>query len=97
MLTQVVKRCGVIRYSYSGVDVKYVETVELRVEGELTIAGTTRPVVYELELSPDGRLRGTLPVTQTEFGIKPYRGFMGALKVRDAVEIAVDAQLAVIR
>jgi hypothetical protein len=65
----------------------------LRVEGELTVAGTTRPVVYELELSPDGRLRGTLFVTQTEFGIKPYRGFMGALKVRDAVEIAVDAQL----
>lgn len=65
----------------------------LRVQGELTVAGATRPVGYELEVSPEGRLRATLPVTQTEFGIRPYRGFMGALKVRDAVEVAVDVQL----
>lgn len=65
----------------------------LRVDGELTVAGTTRPVSYELDTTSAGRLRGTLPVTQTEFGIKPYRGFMGALKVRDAVDVVLDAQL----
>jgi polyisoprenoid-binding protein YceI len=65
----------------------------LRVRGELTVAGETHPVSYELEITPEGRLRGTLPVTQTEFGIKPYRGFMGALKVRDTVEVKLDAQL----
>lgn len=65
----------------------------LRVEGELTVAGTTHPVSYELETTPEGRLRGRVPVTQTEFGIKPYRGFMGALKVRDAVDVVLDAQL----
>lgn len=65
----------------------------LRVQGELTLAGSTRQVSYDLGISPEGRVRGTLPVTQTEFGIKPYRGFMGALKVRDVVEVAIDVQL----
>ena len=32
-----------------------------------------------------------VPVVQTRWGIKPYRGFMGALKVRDDVEIVLDA------
>jgi hypothetical protein len=32
-------------------------------------------------------------VTQSEWGIKPYRAFMGALKVRDTVEIVLDARL----
>jgi polyisoprenoid-binding protein YceI len=65
----------------------------LRVQGKLTVAGATRPVSYELDISPEGRVHGTLPVTQSEFGIKPYRGFMGALKVRDVVEVAIDVQL----
>jgi hypothetical protein len=65
----------------------------VRAQGELTLAGSTRPVSYELGISPDGRTHGVLAVTQTEFGIKPYRGFMGALKVRDVVEVAIDVQL----
>ena len=65
----------------------------LRVEGDLTVAGSTRPVSYELGISPEGRVHGTLPITQTDFGITPYRGFMGTLKVRDAVEVAIDVQL----
>ena len=65
----------------------------LRAQGELTLAGSTRPGSYELGISPQGRVHGTLAVTQTEFGIKPYRGFMGALKVRDTVEVAIDVQL----
>jgi polyisoprenoid-binding protein YceI len=65
----------------------------LLVQGELTLAGSRRPVAYELVISPQGRVHGTLAVTQTEFGIKPYRGFMGALKVRDTIEVALDVQL----
>jgi polyisoprenoid-binding protein YceI len=65
----------------------------LVVHGELTIAGSTRPATFELELGDDGRVTGTLPVTQSEWGIKPYRAFMGALKVRDTVEIVLDARL----
>ena len=57
------------------------------------MAGATRPATFELELGPDGTVGGTLPVTQSGWGIKPYRGLMGALKVRDDVEVVVEAKL----
>ena len=31
-------------------------------------------------MSTEGRVSGTIPLTQSEWGIKPYRGLMGALK-----------------
>jgi polyisoprenoid-binding protein YceI len=65
----------------------------LQVRGELTIAGSARSVTVELELSRDGRVIGTLRVIQSQWGIKPYRAFMGALKVRDDVEVVLDANL----
>jgi polyisoprenoid-binding protein YceI len=66
---------------------------QLTVRGELTVAGMTRPGSFGLDLAADGRVSGTLPVTQSEWGIKPYRGFMGALKVRDTVEVIIDVRL----
>jgi len=65
----------------------------LVIVGELTIGGSTRPLTAQLDVATDGRVSGTIPLTQSEWGIKPYRGLMGALKVRDEVEIVVDAQL----
>jgi polyisoprenoid-binding protein YceI len=61
--------------------------------GDLTVNGATRRVTATLTAEPDGRIHGTVPVTQTDHGITPYRGLMGALKVRDAVEIEVDVRL----
>jgi polyisoprenoid-binding protein YceI len=65
----------------------------LDIDGELTLSGTTRPLTAALRVEPDGRVHGTIPVTQSEWGIKPYRGLMGALKVRDDVEIVLEARL----
>jgi polyisoprenoid-binding protein YceI len=65
----------------------------ITVRGELTMAGTTRPATFELHLDDHGHVQGTLQVTQSEWGIKPYRAFMGALKVRDTVEVVLDADL----
>ncbi len=62
------------------------------VEGELTMGGSTRPVVAQLDAA-DGRVSATIPLTQSDWGIKPYRGLMGALKVRDELEIVIEAQL----
>ena len=59
-------------------------------EGELTMGAAARPLRARLSLS-GGRVSGTIPLTQSEWGIKPYRGLMGALKVRDDVEVVVDA------
>jgi polyisoprenoid-binding protein YceI len=63
------------------------------VEGELTIAGATRPVAFQLQREGD-RVRATVRVVQSQWGIKPYRGLMGALKVRDDVEVVLDAPAA---
>jgi polyisoprenoid-binding protein YceI len=65
----------------------------LVVEGDLTLAAQTRPIAAELAMTDDGHVTGTIPVTQTTWGIKPYRGLMGALKVRDDVEVRIDARL----
>lgn len=73
-------------------------TVERRgdtvaVNGNLAIAGTKRPASFEVTLVEDGRVTGKLSVTQSEWGIKPYRAFMGALKVRNTVEVMLDVRL----
>lgn len=65
----------------------------LSVHGELTMATETHPISAELDVAPDGRVTGTVALTQSEWGIKPYRGLMGALKVRDSVEVVLDARL----
>jgi polyisoprenoid-binding protein YceI len=65
----------------------------LTVRGELELAGRRRPVSFQLGAAADGRVRGTLRVTQSEWGIKPYRGMMGALKVRDTIEVVLDVPL----
>ena len=61
-------------------------------EGELTMAGATRPFTARLAVEA-GRVRGAVSLRQSEWGIRPYRGLMGALKVRDDVEIVIDAPL----
>lgn len=65
----------------------------LHVEGELTIVGRARPVAFDLALGDDGRLSGSVVLTQTDFGIKPYSTLFGALKVADDVTVAIDANL----
>lgn len=65
----------------------------MRVEGDLAIAGNSRPASFELMAQGDGAVGGTMQVTQSDWGIKPYRGLMGALKVRDSVDIVLDARL----
>ena len=67
----------------------------LRVEGELTLAGTTKPLAFDLAMGDGGALAGTATVTQTDFGMKPYSALWGALKVLDEVEVALEGKLAV--
>jgi polyisoprenoid-binding protein YceI len=64
----------------------------LAVEGELTVAGQTRPLAFDVNLA-DRRVRATAVVTQTDFGMKPYSTLFGALKVADDVTVELDAAL----
>jgi polyisoprenoid-binding protein YceI len=64
----------------------------LRVEGSLTLRGTTAPIAFDVTLA-DGHVKGGATVTQTAWKIKPYSALFGALKVVDEVEVELDAIL----
>ena len=64
------------------------------VEGTLTLNGKTQPVRLQLNAPGEGRYRGSAIVTQSAFGIKPYSGFFGALKLRDEVTVEFEVDLA---
>ena len=84
---EVLKRC----------DIGYRSTAihDGRVEGELTLAGTTRPLALDLAVDGDGdgAVRASATVTQSEWGMKPYSALFGTLKVLDEVEIALEGHL----
>ena len=63
------------------------------IEGELTLRGRTNPMRIEVTSTGEQHYRGTATVVQTEFGIKPYVGFLGALKVSDPVGVEAEVGL----
>jgi polyisoprenoid-binding protein YceI len=63
------------------------------IEGTLTLNGTTRPARLQLVSRGPGQYRGTATVRQTDYGITPYTGFFGALKLKDEVTVEVEADL----
>jgi polyisoprenoid-binding protein YceI len=63
-------------------------------KGNLTIAGSTQPVTLDLSVNEStGEVTGKTSFQQTQFGLKPFSAMMGALKVKDKVEIEVKAKL----
>lgn len=63
------------------------------IAGTLRLAGQSGPQRLQVSQSGSGHYRATTTVRQTSFGIKPYSGFLGALKVSDAVQIEVELDL----
>lgn len=65
-------------------------------DGELSIAGTSRAATVELSVVDAGdhwTVTGGAPVVQTEYGVKPYSAMMGGLKVRDRVDVRLEASV----
>jgi hypothetical protein len=59
------------------------------VRGKLALHGRERAV--ELALRREGeRLRGEVRIEQPEFGIKPFRALLGALKIKPGVMVEID-------
>ncbi len=54
------------------------------------IMGVTRPVTVQGRVT-DGRVVGRAAVVQSQWGIRPYSAFFGALKLRDEVKVDFDA------
>lgn len=62
----------------------------LSMEGELTLAGKTKPIAFDLTVGEDGHVSATAVVTQTRWGMKPYSALFGTLKVLDDVEVSLE-------
>ena len=63
------------------------------VDGDLTIAGVTQPITVHGRVA-DGRVQGSATIVQTRWGIRPYTGLFGALKLSDDVTVEFSAELA---
>ena len=63
------------------------------IEGDLTIVGMVRPVIVQGAVGADGRVRAAATVKQSNWGIKPYSAFLGALRLKDEVEVQFETQL----
>ncbi len=65
------------------------------VTGDLTIGRRTRRAVLQLHVarSQAPRVTATAAIVQTDFGIAPYTALLGALRVKDEVELAIEVHL----
>ena len=63
------------------------------IEGSLTLNGRSQPVRLQVSEPAPGRYRGSATVLQTGFGLKPYTGFFGALKLKDEVTVEFEVNL----
>jgi hypothetical protein len=76
--------------------IKQADDGRIEVAGDLTIVGVTRPIRFLADVREQDdatRVTARVPILQSDWGIKPFRAFMGALKVRDEVEIAIDVRI----
>jgi polyisoprenoid-binding protein YceI len=63
------------------------------IEGTLTLHGASRGIQLQVTSTGPGRYRGTGTIRQTDFGITPYSGFFGALKLRDEVTVEFEVTI----
>ncbi|MBV9425057.1 MAG: YceI family protein [Solirubrobacterales bacterium] len=87
-----VLRGTAIRFRSTEVEVNAVGG-RLRVSGDLELGGQSHPIAFDVTLGEDGRVTGRAALKQTDWGIKPYSGLFGTLKVVDEVAVEVAAEL----
>ena len=63
------------------------------IEGQLTLHGTSRPIRLQVTSPAPGQFRGGATVRQTDFGITPYSGFFGTLKLKNEIVIEFEVNI----
>ncbi len=69
---------------------------QLRVQGDLELAGGINQVAFDLRIGDDGQVAGAAIVKQTDWGMTPYTTLFGTLKVADEVAVAIDGRLSAV-
>lgn len=70
-----------------------LEGDEATVVGDLFLAGQSHPLRLEARRTSEGAVLVSAQVVQTSWGIKPFTGFLGALRLRDAVDVEIELRL----
>jgi hypothetical protein len=65
---------------------------QLVAKGDLSIAGKSSQVSVPLTVG-GGKLSGSIKLSQSDFAIKQFSAMMGALKVKDQVEVVIEGQV----
>jgi hypothetical protein len=65
---------------------------QVKVRGELELLGRSAPLTFTLT-DDGGHLTGSATIKQSDWGIKPYSALFGTLKVKDEVEVQIDARI----
>jgi polyisoprenoid-binding protein YceI len=66
---------------------KRVETEDgFKVDGTLELKGKRVPIAFDLHLE-ESHLKGKVELTQSRWGIKPFRAMGGAIKLKDTLRI----------
>ena len=63
------------------------------IEGTLTLHGVSRGIRLQVSSPEPGRYRGSATIRQSDFGITPYSGFFGALKLLDEVTVEFEVTI----
>jgi hypothetical protein len=88
----------VITFSLASYELKKAaESVDVELQGQLSIGGTQKPVTIEADAVPaEGgaiRVSGTYELRMTEFALKPPSLMFGTMKVGDVVKVRFDVLL----
>jgi polyisoprenoid-binding protein YceI len=86
------KILGSSQISFGSSDVK-VDNGSMNVSGNLSVAGSSNSINVPLRVGDDGTVRGSVKISQSDYGIKQFKALMGALKVSDSVEVQIEAKL----
>jgi polyisoprenoid-binding protein YceI len=86
------KILGSSQITFKSSDVK-ADNGSLNVSGALSLAGSSNSISVPLTVGDDGTVRGSVKLSQSQYGIKQFKALMGALKVSDQVEVQIEAKL----
>ena len=81
---------GQVRFQSTGVS---GTPTSVQLQGQLTLNNKTQPITINVTESDGGRVTGKCSFNQTAFGIKPFSALLGALKIKDGVDVSFDVQL----
>jgi polyisoprenoid-binding protein YceI len=83
---------GSDQISFESSDVQ-VDNGSMKVSGNLSVAGNSDSIDVPLTVGDDGTVQCSVKLSQSQFGIKQFKALMGALKVKDTVEVQIEAKL----